>query len=296
MKLNSAIIKSLGDIESPAFTNYLIGVVIFRLYQNKTYKGEPISKITNDSPTLKIIKNKINELAEDGILTQIESNIYTLLGRSHPDVMAIACAVDPFCYVSHLSAMEFHGLTERIPSKLYLSSPTQKLWNEYAINKMQKDLGDGYATYLEEKLPNLSKKMPHKIGKIETHIINTKHTHSGAFKNINDRAIRVSTIGRTFLEMIKKPEFCGGLKHVIATFEEHSKMYLRLIVSEIDRHGATIDKIRTGYILDELVGVQDDTVESWNKLRRRGGSMKLDMHAEYHHEFSEKWWISLNLF
>ena len=86
MKLNTAIIKSLGDLETSAVTNYLIGVVIFRLYQSKEYKGEAISKITNNAPTLKVVTSKINELIEDGILNKLESGIYSLIGRSHPDV------------------------------------------------------------------------------------------------------------------------------------------------------------------------------------------------------------------
>lgn len=35
----------------------------------------------------------------------------------------VVCSVDPFCYVSHLSAMEYHGLTNRMPTLLFISSP-----------------------------------------------------------------------------------------------------------------------------------------------------------------------------
>lgn len=274
----------------------MISVCIFHLYVNKEYKGEKIRQITKDTPTSSDINTRINRLVREGILTDLGASVYSFIGRQYPDAATIACAIDPFCYMSHLSAMEFHGLTERIPIKLYLTSPTGSQWKKDADIKMTKDLGDHYATYRVEGLPLLTKKMSKKIRKTEVSLTSTKNTNSGSFKGINDRSMRVSTIGRTFHDMLKKPNLCGGLKHVIETYQEHAETYLRLILTEIDHKGNVIDKMRAGYILDEIMNLKHPTLDSWVSKRCRGSSMKLDSTADFHHVYSEKWWISINLF
>lgn len=54
----------------------------------------------------------------------------------------MACVVDPFAYLSHLSAMEYHGLTQRMPSMLFLSSPAPIEWKTFAEARMWQDLGE----------------------------------------------------------------------------------------------------------------------------------------------------------
>lgn len=296
MKLNKAITLSLINTDLSAFSEYTIAVAIFRLYLSKQYDGEDIEKITRDYATLPIIRSKIKALVDDGILTEVFKGAYTLTSNNKIQPADIACSVDPFCYVSHLSAMEFHGITDRIPSKLHLTTLPNNRWKEQALAQMEKDLGEEYTSYYSESLPKLTKKLPGSIYKTELLVSKTTGTHTGAYKIIHDRSMRVSTIGRTFLEMIVKPDLCGGIRHVIDVYKEFAPKYLRLIVTEIDRHGKKIDKIRAGYILDEIVHTEHEVIDSWVDLRSRGGSMKLDASAEYHHEYSEKWWISLNLF
>jgi len=62
--------------------------------------------------------------------------------------------------------------------------------------------------------------------------------------------------------MLKNPDLCGGMSHVMDVFEEYGEKYLRLITNEIDKNGAPIDKVRTGYILDECLGIDNKVVES----------------------------------
>lgn len=71
----------------------------------------------------------------------------------------------------------------------------------------------------------------------------------GAYLSIQGKTLRVSTIGRTFLDMIREPNLCGGIYHVLDVYAEHAPRYLRLIVDKVDRYGSPIDKVRIGYIL-----------------------------------------------
>lgn len=297
MELIKAFTLSLGEIEEPVATSYMLGKVLHHLYKDKKYKGENLSRLQKDYCEYYDFSKSINKLMDEGILSSYKGmpgTVYSILGRSHASVEDVACTVDPFCYLSHLSAMEFHGLTDRIPTKLHLSTPSPKLWKEFAYKRMEQDLKSDLDTYLKNRLPALTKVKFNRIGNKE--IIFHNSSHLGAFKNVRDRQLRVSTIGRTFLDMLKNPELCGGMNHVLNVYSNYAEQYLKLILNEINTHGKDIDKVRAGYILDERIGIQDNTINSWLKYVQRGGSRKLDPSEEYIPEWSEKWCISINTF
>jgi predicted transcriptional regulator of viral defense system len=41
-----------------------------------------------------------------------------VLGQDQASAEVIICCIAPFCYLSHLSATEYHGLTDRLPKLL----------------------------------------------------------------------------------------------------------------------------------------------------------------------------------
>ena len=94
--------------------------------------------------------------------------------------------------------------------------------------------------------------------------------------------------------MLREPNLCGGIYHVISAFKSHAANYQRLIVAEIEQHGEPIDKVRCGYFFEEVTGIKNPAVEKWASLAQRGGSRKLDPTAEYSPVYSEKWCLSIN--
>ncbi len=296
MDLTKAITLSLGEVAEPVVTAYRLGVILHQLYAEKAYQGEKISRLQKDFATSVEFHQRLAELLNAGVLRPLRgcsATVYSLLGRRDDDAEEIACSIDPFCYLSHLSAMAHHGLTERIPTALFLSSPDARAWKQFAEERMEKDLKRGYAAYREHGLPLLTRLKLDKIGRREVHRFASSHL--GAYKNVQGKTLRVSSIGRTFLDMLRNPELCGGMRHVMEVFEEHAAGYLPLIVSEITQHGSKIDKVRAGYILEERMHLRDATVESWAAFAQRGGSRKLDASAEYVPKWSDKWCLSLNL-
>jgi predicted transcriptional regulator of viral defense system len=297
MELIKAFTLSLGEVEEPVVTSYMLGKILHHLYREKRYKGESLNRLQKDYCDLYDFNKSISKLMDEGVLSTykgIPGTVYAILGRTHASPEDVACTVDPFCYLSHLSAMEFHGLTDRIPTKIHLSTPSPKLWKDFASKRMEQDLKSELDTYLENKLPKLMKNKFDKIGNKE--IIFHHSSHLGAFKNVRNRQLRVSTIGRTFLDMLKNPELCGGMNHVLNVYSNYTNQYLKLIINEVNDHGKDIDKVRAGYILDEKLGIQDERVESWLKYAQRGGSRKLDPSEEYIPQWSEKWCLSINTF
>ncbi|VAW80899.1 hypothetical protein MNBD_GAMMA12-3988 [hydrothermal vent metagenome] len=297
MEFIRALTLSLGEIKDPVITSYRLGLIIHLLYQTKQYKTESIDKIKKDYADKQDFNRHLHSLLNEGILDKyrsLPSSVYTLLGRTTHSTEDVCCTIDPFCYVSHLSAMEYHGLSNRLPVKLYLSSPSTKKWTEYAKDKMKKDLKDSWQVYIDNKMPKLLRTELKKISKKEIHRFGSLHL--GAYKAVQDRTMRVATIGRTFLDMLRNPELCGGINHVLEVYTEHAEAYTRLITDEIEQHGTAIDKVRAGYIFDERLKIKNNVVESWTSYAQRGGSRKLDASSEYIPKWSDKWSLSLNVF
>jgi predicted transcriptional regulator of viral defense system len=295
MKAIKAITLSLGDLDKPVISKYQFGLIVNNIYRHKVYGGQAVNLQKGFAERADVNKY-LNMLLNEGVLSPHRnlSNIFTLLGRSDSEPEEIVCTVDPFCYISHLSAMSYHGLTDRIPGKLFISSPSANEWRSFANEQMRKDLGNDYENYRQNGLPMLVRTKMVKINKTEIHCLSSKHL--GAYKSVRGRVLRVSTVGRTFLEMLRNPELCGGINHVLDVFEEYGEKYLRLITDDIDKNGRPIDKVRAGYVLNERMGIDNDVINGWSSFAQRGGSRKLDSSTEYIAEWSDKWKISLNVF
>ena len=87
----------------------------------------------------------------------------------------------------------------------------------------------------------------------------------------------------------------GGMAHIATSFAELGARYADLIITEVDRFGGPIDKVRAGYLLELLAGVTDPRIDAWTALVSRGGSRVLDPGAPYAPEFSRRWSLSINL-
>jgi predicted transcriptional regulator of viral defense system len=218
---------------------------------------------------------------------------FMIFGRSGASAAEVVCSLDPFAHISHLSAMEHHGLTDRFSAILYMTRPQPTEWRKQAQVRMAKDLGDHLLAYQDSGLPRL---VPMKIEKVGQTVVQfCERSQLGAFRLVAGSALRVATIGRVFLDMLREPDLCGGMQHVIDVYQTEAKRYLKLIVDEVDRHGQPIDKVRAGYLLTEVCRQDDPVISAWQKFAQRGGSRKLDPNGEYSPDFSPKWQLSVNV-
>lgn len=291
-----ALALLLGQQGVPVINRYELGVKAWQLYKKKSFDGIPLR---NQKDRLdRIAFNRIEaRLLENGVLHPVPglsgSYAYILLGANLSDARILACAIDPFCYVSHLSAMEFHGLTDRMPEKLYISSPAVSVWWRFAEDLMQKSLDGDYFEYISEALPSLQRVSFDRLAGRSVH--HFKSLHLGAFRSFKEQHFRVATLGRTFLDMVREPTLCGGISHVISVFKEHGRINKRLIMDELDQHGGPIDKVRVGWIMEDICKVSDPRIDAWTQYAQRGGSRKLDASSYYSPEFSERWALSINV-
>jgi len=297
MDLKAALIGYLRELDQPVITDYDLCMALFNFHQSKKYRGKALN-ISSQFPLWnEAYAEVILPLIDFGIIIPHkdfpEGRVFEIVGNRYQEAGDIACSVDTFAYLSHLSAMAYHGMTNRLPKMLFISTPPLKKWAEFATQKMGKDCQGFLNDYFKCQLPKLINIKFDKIQK--TQITRYASVHRGAFKNIEGRKLRISTIGRTFLDMLRKPDYCGGMRHVMEIFESSAGQYKRLIIDELDRNGNAIEKSRAGYLLEDYGHIQDEKINEWAKHVQRGGSRKLDPEGMYRETFSERWCLSLNV-
>ncbi|MCK5853383.1 hypothetical protein KAH27_10185, partial [bacterium] len=118
-------------------------------------------------------------------------------------------------------------------------------------------------------------------------------------KNISSfskaKRTRIASVERTFLDMLRRPDLCGGIENVMQVYKKHVMNYLESVIKEIDINGSQIEKVRAGYILEEICDIKDFVVENWLQFVQRGSSRKLDPYSEFSPDYSERWCLSLNI-
>lgn len=212
-----------------------------------------------------------------------------------PDLPAenITCLMDPTCYISHLSAMQRWGLTNRIPDALILTRPDGEIASVH-LRAVTEALAEG------TPIPSKLKEILHQRTGHPPHVRNRAvRVHesklAGAYLKIRGDDARLSTIGQTFLDMLQEPNLCGGMSHILDVWEEHAQIYLDEIATAVDTATRGIVKIRAGYILEERLGLRHRRIEPWRAFTQRGGSRRLDPAKDYAPTYSGKWMISINV-
>jgi predicted transcriptional regulator of viral defense system len=95
--------------------------------------------------------------------------------------------------------------------------------------------------------------------------------------------------------MLVEPHSCGGMASVMTVWRRHARDHLNAIVEAVDEIESKIAKVRAGYILTEVVGIEAPQISAWSAFAQRRGSRKLDPDGPYTPVFSERWTISLNI-
>ena len=201
------------------------------------------------------------------------------------------CLVDPYAYIAYLSAMQWHGLTNRSASELQIVSLSDPIWRRERLSDVKSEIPPGL---IGQQLPP-----PHRIGirktlrgrKIDLH----KTTHPLETIRVRGTHARITTKGSTFVSMLSEPQYCGGMRHVIDQFVQNYALNSTDIIKSIDKFGSSIVKVRAGYIIDGMMGLRNETTKSWLQFAQRGGSRKLDPQKPYGASFSEKWMIATNV-
>lgn len=294
MKIIDAIYDLLSKTSPGIVTDYTLFSALTRLYADRSYNNEPL-RLKSREITGKRYHSIRSTLLKSRRMRRHPDflrGVYELPGSQRHAVEEICCFTDPFCYVSHLSAMQRHRLTNRNPKTLALSSPEQKIWRQKKYEKIESEFSNADLAQFAADLMRKYKFMERINGlKVERH-----HTrYPGETIAIRDSFARISSIGQTFLDMVTNPKLCGGTGHTLEVWQEHADLFQEEIISTVSLSESKIAKVRAGYILDELLNISDTRIQEWTSCAQRGSSRKLDPQRPFVPTFSKKWMISLNV-
>lgn len=279
----------------PVITNYELALFIFQLLQTGEVDGRRL-RIRPRIATRSDVYSARDGLLKRGTFKQdrsLPSTVHRIVDRTRSDPESVLSAVDPFGFVSHLSAMTFHGLSNRLPKVIFFTTLATSAWGPAAQEKMRKDLGDQLHIYKNQQLPLLQRVRMDRAQGIPVSYV--RSASQGGCRIAREGTLKVATLGRTFLDMLRRPELCGGMSHVLEVYESRGREHVALIINEFEQRGTPIDRVRAGYVLEERCGVTDQRLDAWVADAQRGGSRKLDPQSEYAPRFSERWQLSINV-
>jgi predicted transcriptional regulator of viral defense system len=293
MNFTEGLEKFINDKDLPVVTFYDFFVLGYRLFQKKALGGEPLKRLPHDWDQARA-KNALRRLEVRKTLV-MDSDFRSGVWRVTQSTRAgsaeeVACIADPFSYVSHLSAMQRYGLTDRNPQALHLTTPKRPLWNPLRDALLHKDLPD----LNEVERPVLNRPGFKDVIRRRQIVVHVS-SHPWTPTPVSGEETRITSIGQTFADMLTEPHLCGGMRHVLDVWENEADQWVPEIIATIDLLDSKIAKIRAGYILSEVMDIDDPALHNWEQFAQRGGSRKLDPDAEYAPEFSERWMISINV-
>lgn len=292
MNLNDALEAALLESDTPVITDYEFYRLGAQIYAAGTWKGATLSRLPSDWDHDRMRNAQRRLRARQAIAPDADFRLgmWRVVQSSRAgSAEEIASIADPFCYVSHLSAMERYGLTDRSPEALHLSTPWRPLWNALRDERVAADA----SVRPRIDAPSLVR-FGFKERVRRRPVIVHETRHPAVPTSVSGERTRITDIGRTFADMVDMPDLCGGMRHVLDVWENSALNWSNAIIAGVDSLDSKIAKVRAGYILTERLGLDDERIERWEAFAQRGGSRKLDPDGPYIQPYSERWMISIN--
>jgi predicted transcriptional regulator of viral defense system len=322
--LIDAVAEQIRRTGKPIVTWFDVEDVVRRLFRERKFDGKPL-KIRRDYPTTETfgairralinpysldLRGALSELielqsalleqaAESGGQLLVEDpefsgQVWRVAGVPDGTPEELCCLADPWCYVSHLSAMQRWGFSNRNPLALHITRPARKIWRQQADAELREIQRTAPSDLVSKGRIHVT--FPSSLRRRELLVF--QPSYLGHSVTISDSHARVGTVGQTFWDMMQEPRRCGGMAHVMEIWQEKAEDYIEEIISVFeDKEMPTTNLAfcRAGYVFEEIVGHQDSRIAAWTRFGKQGGSAKLDPEAPFETRHSERWNLSLNV-
>jgi len=300
MIFSDALLDIILSSKKAAISRQSLYKEFIQLWIEKKYKDINISDLRyNSKDYKKKFKRVLKELETSDQLKCIGDEIvgasyFINLTISPLDPFKIISDLYPLGYFSHLSAMKIHKLVNQENEILYFSTVDRKVWKKHFLDTLEKDKYTLFKKNYEKDIADLTPRFPTEENYLSKYLLIFTNKNFGNLEVIN--GLNVRKLPFLFLDMVRTPQYCGGVENIISVFNKYAPILLEEILEVAHKYGKNIDRARIGFILDELMGIQHPTLEHWKveMVGLRGGSRKFVAHLPFEPEFSPVWNISLN--
>jgi len=295
MKLQDAVKEFILDSQQGAWSIHELKILVNCLHDVKHWKGQPLNVKTGiPYPSY---ENKIINRLHESLLVKRRNSVLIPIGRQVSDEETLN-AEYPYAYFGFLSAMEHYGLTDRLPNRYTLVVPTGKEIREtIARDFYKKKFASFNSSRIDAILLNIvSSESDSQIRDgLEGSVIFSSKYEERVMKGIH--LPRYVSKGRLFIDMLDRPDLCGGLDHVLDIFIEHADENKTQIISALKQASISdLARVRIGFVLSELCGIKSDDVLALKKYKKRGSSSRLYAGEPFSSKYiALEWDLSLNI-
>jgi predicted transcriptional regulator of viral defense system len=224
----------------------------------------------------------LHHLSNTGWLTRLKRGLY-IISSSFPGItpvheFEIAMALVQPSAISHWSALHFHGMTEQIPQRVYVTT-TQAVPISRAV-----------------KMRNISQRsFSREINGILYEFIKIKPERFFGIKDfwVGEVKVVITDPERTLIDGLISPKHFGGWAEIFSAFESHiSSLDLAKMTDYSLRLDAVIAK-RLGWIM-EKVGVENSILQKLEAVLIKGYRV-LDSTGPRKGTCNKRWMIQENL-
>jgi hypothetical protein len=193
----------------------------------------------------------------------------------------------PYAIMSHRSALLFHGLSVERPQGFTLTQRRGHRGDLIPPGTKTSDW-DGI------ELPNSSRTRKVLRQPVEWHTIQPDRFWGFSEYEPRGFPIRVTTLERTLIDGLMKPDLCGGIEAVLeAWLLSRDTLDVETLVAQIERYDMGILRQRAGFVLEQL-GLDHPHLSEWKAQTQRGGSSKLVASAPFDNAYNVAWNLSIN--
>ena len=217
-RLGEALAEELTRLNKPVVSSY----EMFRSLWHLHVAGE-VKYLRNERPSKELFHRTRSLLYKEGVIRKDNDypRLWRVMAISDASADEIVCAADPDCYLSHLSAMQRYGLSNRRPEALFITMPPADRIKARLKKQLRADYGDAIGNpewYIERPF---GLRHPRRVRGRVIDPITTRFY--GEWRQVRGEWARIGTIGQTFLNMLEEPDRCGGMLHILSVWEEHAK-------------------------------------------------------------------------
>ena len=224
----------------------------------------------------------LHHLSNTGWLTRLKRGLY-IISSSFPGMtpvheFEIAMALVQPSAISHWSALHFHGMTEQIPQRVYITT-TQTVPISRAVKTRNRNQR-GFSREVNSILYEFIKIKPERFFGIK-----------GFW--VGEVKVTITDPERTLIDGLISPKHFGGWAEIFSAFESHiSSLDLAKMTDYSLRLDAVIAK-RLGWIM-EKVGVENSILQKLEAVLIKGYRV-LDSTGPRKGHCNKRWMIQENL-